>query len=349
MGHPYQGRRILVTGGTGSIGSEIVRKLLLQKPAVVRIFSRDETKQFEMEQYFRNRPDPYGDGSNLRFLVGDVRDAARLRRALTGIEVVFHAAALKHVGSCEYNPFEAVQTNVLGTQNLIEAAIDARVERVVAVSTDKAVNPTGTMGATKLVAERIVAGAGSWAHPTRLLSVRFGNVLGSRGSIVPALREQVRVAGRVTLTDRRMRRFVMSLGEAAGLVLEAGSDPHVAGGETFVLKMPCVALTDLIDALVAVFAAEFGKDPKRIRREVIGTRAGERIHEALLVDEEAERTRLQGPFMVVLPFHLLKSSGSSRKPVPPVLYRTDKAPLLKPPAIRALLARSGIGPAQSGG
>ena len=211
-----KGKKVLVTGGTGSIGSEIVRQVLAQSPEVVRIFSRDETKQYYLESILGRRPD-------LRYLVGDVREKDRLRRALKDIDVVFHTAALKQVPSCEYNPFEAVKTNVFGTQNVIEAALESGVSRVIAVSTDKAINPTSTMGATKLLSERLVATANSWTSDTTFACVRFGNVLNSRGSLVPLAKSQIERGGPVTLTDEGMTRFMMPISEAVKLTLEAGA------------------------------------------------------------------------------------------------------------------------------
>jgi UDP-N-acetylglucosamine 4,6-dehydratase/5-epimerase len=228
----YHGRRILVTGGTGSIGSHIVRQLIAQEPRALRILSRDETKQLYLQEELARS----GDLASVRFLIGDVRDPIRLRRAMEGIDVVFHAAAMKHVPACEYNPFEAVQTNVLGTQNVITAAREASVGRVVAVSTDKACSPENTMGATKLLAERLIAAAHGFSAGQVLCGVRFGNVIGSRGSLVPIVRQQLREGRPVTLTDSRMTRFMMTMEDAARLVLTAGARAH--GGEIFILKMP---------------------------------------------------------------------------------------------------------------
>jgi len=182
----FKNKKILITGGTGSIGQEIVREVLKHEPAVVRILDIDETKQFELQQ-------EYEDYENIRFLLGDIRDKERLYRAIEDIDIVFHTAALKHVQACEYNPFEAVKTNVIGTQNLIDVAIDEEVEKVIFTSSDKAVNPTNVMGATKLLAERLITSANYYkgARKTVFSSVRFGNVLGSRGSVIPLFKNQI--------------------------------------------------------------------------------------------------------------------------------------------------------------
>ncbi|PKM82398.1 MAG: hypothetical protein CVU89_05185 [Firmicutes bacterium HGW-Firmicutes-14] len=278
-----QGKNILITGGTGSIGSEIFRQVLLYDPKVVRVYSRDEHKQFEMQQEFAGRP-------NIRFLIGDVRDKERLQRAIEEIDIVFHAAALKHVPYCEYNPFEAVKTNVLGTQNVIEAALDEEVEKVVAISTDKVVNPGNTLGATKLMAEKLVASANHYKgkRKTVFSCVRFGNVMGSRGSVIPLFRKQISEGGPVTITDPNMTRFMMSIADAVNLVLKAAQVSR--GGETFILKMPTLRLIDLVEVLIKELAPKYGYLPKNIPVKYIGARPGEKMHEDLLSPDEIPRT-----------------------------------------------------------
>ncbi len=328
----YKSKRILVTGGTGSIGSEIVRQLLACEPAVVRILSRDDTKQAALEESL-------GRGDRLRYLIGDVRDLYRMRRAMEGIDIVFHAAALKHVPTCEYNPFEAVQTNVLGTQNVVQAALDAKVARVVVISTDKAVNPVNTMGAAKLLAERIAVAADAWARPaTRLCAVRFGNVVGSRGSLVPVIAAQVAKGGPVTVTDPRMTRFLMTIADAVGLVLEAGAVAE--GGEVFILKMPAVRVGDLIQAIVDVAATRYGKDPASIKTTPIGIRAGEKMDEELLTSEEIRRTVDRGSMFAVLPPHRAREAGDAAA-LDPALYHSGKTAYLDRAGILDLLKRAG--------
>ena len=288
----FAGKRILVTGGTGSIGSEIVRQLLEFEPGVVRVFSRDETRQAELEQALGARED-------VRYLIGDVRDAVRLKRALSQIDTVFHAAALKHVPACEYNPFEAVQTNVIGTQNLIQAALDAGVRHVVAISTDKAVDPSNTMGATKLLAEKLITTANYWATDTCFACVRFGNVLGSRGSIVPLIARQIEAGGPVTLTSIAMSRFVMSIRQAVQLTLKAST--LAAGGEIFILRMPTVAVEDLVHVLIERHARRAKIDAARVAVVSTGPRPGEKLSEALMTEEEARRTEVRPEMFVVYP------------------------------------------------
>jgi UDP-N-acetylglucosamine 4,6-dehydratase/5-epimerase len=279
-GAAFADRRVLVTGGTGSIGSAIVEALLAQRPSVVRVLSRDDTKQFELAQ--RHRTD-----AALRMLIGDVRSRERLQRAMSGIEVVFHAAAMKHVPACEFNPFEATETNVRGTQNVVEAAIDADVEKVITISTDKAVDPSNVMGATKLLAERLMSAAETYKGPvqTHFASVRFGNVIGSRGSIVPLIRGQVARGGPVTVTDPEMTRYLMPIGDAVRLCFVAVE--RMTGGEVFILKMPRVRTGDLVEVLVEAYAPQFGYRPDEIETEVIGARPGEKTHEVLLTRVEA--------------------------------------------------------------
>lgn len=276
----FAGRSILVTGGTGSIGSAIVEALLLRDPRALRVFSRDDTKQFELEQRLRNKP-------ALRMLIGDVRSADRMRRAMAGVDLVFHAAALKHVPACEFNPFEATETNVRGTQNVVEAAIDSGVQRVLTISTDKAVDPTNVMGATKLLSERLMSAAEIAKGPadTRFAAVRFGNVIGSRGSLIPLIRSQVAQGGPVTITDPEMTRYLMPLSDAVTLCFRAME--MMEGGEVFILKMPRVRVGDLVEVLVEAYAPAYGLRPAAIGFEQIGTRAGEKRHEVLMTEEEA--------------------------------------------------------------
>jgi UDP-N-acetylglucosamine 4,6-dehydratase (inverting) len=273
---------ILLTGGTGSFGNAFVEYALRNWPrATVRVFSRDELKQYEMTERF-------GHADLLRFFIGDVRDRNRLVRAMQGADIVVHAAAMKQVPACEYNPFEAIQTNVIGVQNVVDAAIDAGVERVVALSTDKAVNPVNLYGATKLCAEKIVVQGNAYAarSRTRLSCVRYGNVVGSRGSVVPLFRRQ-REEGRLTVTDPRMTRFWITLEEAVDLVVFALNEG--SGGEVFVPKIPSIRITDLAEAMAPGTPVE-----------TIGIRPGEKIHELLLTaDESRHSIELERGFVIV--------------------------------------------------
>lgn len=279
------GKTILLTGGTGSFGNAFVDYVLRGSDDVtIRVFSRDELKQSELRER-------HGD-ERLRYFIGDVRDRRRLLRASEGANLIIHAAAMKQVPACEYNPFEAVQTNVVGAQNVVDVAIDAGVPKVVALSTDKAVNPVNLYGATKLCAEKIVVQGNAYAaqSKTRLACVRYGNVVGSRGSVVPVFRKQITEDGKVTITDERMTRFWITLPQAVELVLFAIE--RSVGGEIFIPKIPSMRVIDL--------AAVMARD---LPREVIGIRPGEKLHELLLTSDEARHAIDAGDVYVVLPEH----------------------------------------------
>ena len=279
------GATILLTGGTGSFGTAFVERALQDLPdSVVRIFSRDELKQSEMQARF-------GHHENLRFFVGDVRNRSRLTRAMHGADIVIHAAAMKQVPACEYNPFEAVQTNILGSQHIVDSAIDTGVRQVVALSTDKAVNPVNLYGATKLCEEKIIVQGNAYAaHSNTILScVRYGNVVGSRGSVVPLFRSQI-AEGRLTITDERMTRFWITLDQAVDLVLFALE--HAVGGEVFIPKIPSMRVPDLAAAMAPGLPVE-----------IIGIRPGEKLHEVLITADESRHTIDAGDVYVVLPEH----------------------------------------------
>ncbi|MGM7681445.1 polysaccharide biosynthesis protein [Cytobacillus sp. Hm23] len=275
----FEGKKILVTGGTGSIGKALVNILLTFNPTVIRVFSRDENKQFEMQEEWKAQ-------KQLRFLLGDVRDKERLIYAMKDIDYVFHLAALKHVPACEYNPFEAVRTNVIGTQNVIEAALENKVKKVLFSSSDKAISPTNTMGASKLIAEKLFVSANSYKgnHKTVFASVRFGNVIGSRGSVIPLFLKKIMKERKITVTDLNMKRFMMSQTEACSLMLDALRIAN--GGEIFVLKMPVVQLNDLVEALISIVEDKFNILKDEIYIEEIGLRPGEKVVEELLMNEE---------------------------------------------------------------
>ena len=265
---------VLVTGGTGSFGKKFTEIMLRDHPPRrLIVFSRDELKQHEMRQMFPDTKD-----SPMRYFIGDVRDADRLRRAMQGVDVVVHAAALKQVPACEYNPIEAVLTNITGARNIIEAALDTGVKKVMAVSTDKAVNPVNLYGATKLVSEKLFvqANAYSGAGPTRFSCVRYGNVVGSRGSVIPLFLQQRRT-GRVTVTDARMTRFWLILEQGVRFVIHCLNRMH--GGEVFVPKIPSMSITDLTTAVASDCKVEY-----------IGIRPGEKLHEVLVSEDEARHT-----------------------------------------------------------
>ncbi|MBI4586497.1 MAG: SDR family NAD(P)-dependent oxidoreductase [Planctomycetes bacterium] len=333
----YRGKRILVTGGTGSIGSQIVEQALAAGADVVRILSRDETKQLELEERLARHLDL----ARVRFLIGDVRDAARLSRAMEGIEIAFHAAAMKHVPACEYNPFEAVQTNVLGTQNVITSAREAGVARLVVISTDKATCPENTLGATKLLAERLVAAAHLSSPGLNLSAVRFGNVIGSRGSLAPRVLRQLEEEGCASLTHADMTRFMMTLQDAVSLVLEAGSRGQ--GGEIFILKMPVLRVLDLIEVLVEEHAARRGKPAGEFPIRVVGIRSGEKLHEILITDDEARRTHYDPKGLFVIE-PLARAAVQDAKAAAEFQERLDssRGPYLTRGEIRGLLSRGGV-------
>jgi len=289
----YEDKTILVTGGVGSIGSDIVRRILEYNPKVVRVLDINETGLFDFEQELR--PEKF------RPLVGDVRDKERLKRAVEDIDIVFHAAALKHVPLCEYNPFEAARTNVFGTQNIIEAAMEKEVEKFITVSTDKAVNPVNVMGATKLLAERLTVSANFYRgkRKTAFSCVRFGNVLDTRGSVVPLFRKQIKNSGPLTITDPNMTRFMMNIPKAVELVLKSAE--MAKGGEIFIFKMPALRIGDLAGMMIEELAPEYGSDPNEIKIEIIGRRAGEKLYEELMTEDEAENAYEDEEMFVVLP------------------------------------------------
>ena len=263
---------VLITGGTGSFGRKFVEVMLADfKPSKLIVFSRDELKQHEMRQAGLDHP-------SLRYFIGDVRDLLRLRRAMQDVDLVVHAAALKQVPACEYNPVEAILTNIMGARNVVEAALDTGVERVMGISTDKAVNPVNLYGATKLAAEKLFVQSNVYAggRETRFSCVRYGNVVGSRGSVVPVFLRQ-RAEGRITLTDRRMTRFWLSLEQGVRFTVRCLE--QMQGGEVFVPKIPSMRMTDLAEAVAP--GCEI---------DLIGIRPGEKLHESLVSEEEARHS-----------------------------------------------------------
>ncbi len=274
---------VLVTGGTGSFGKKFIEVMLREySPAKLIIFSRDELKQHEMRVGGFDHP-------SLRYFIGDVRDLDRLRRAMHGVDVVIHAAALKQVPACEYNPMEAIKTNILGSSNLVEAALDMSVPKVMALSTDKAVNPVNLYGTTKLAAEKLLVQSNAYAAgtATRFSCVRYGNVVGSRGSVIPIFIRQ-RHDGKLTITDRRMTRFWLTLEQSVRFVIR-GTE-QMLGGEVFVPKIPSMRVTDLANAIAP--QAEI---------DVIGIRPGEKLHEVLIHEDEARTTIETEDMYVVQP------------------------------------------------
>lgn len=274
-------KTILVTGGTGSFGKKFTRKALELDVKKIIVFSRDELKQYEMKQEFQDE--------RIRFFIGDVRDAERLERAFSGVDIVIHAAAMKHVDACEYNPFEAIKTNINGAQNIVEAAINQNVQRIIALSTDKACSPVNLYGATKLASDKLFVAANSYVgeQDTRFAVVRYGNVVGSRGSVVPFF-NKMRETGIVPITDERMTRFWITLDQGVQFVLDSLERMH--GGEIFVPKIPSMNIMDLARAIAP-----------NCEYKVIGIRPGEKLHEAMIMEDDARHTREFDTYYAIQP------------------------------------------------
>jgi FlaA1/EpsC-like NDP-sugar epimerase len=276
-----QDTNVLVTGGAGSVGRAIITRLADDGANTIRILDNSEPSLASIKSDLGN--DRY------RYLAGDIRDKNRLERAMQNIDVVIHTAAMKHVDVSEYNPFEAVKTNVVGLQNVVDTAIDTGVERVVFTSSDKAVNPANTMGTTKLLGEKLVTAGNKYSgrRNLQLSSVRFGNVLGSSGSVVPIFEDQIRNGGPVTVTNDEMTRFFLTENEMANLLVDAVR--YTSGGEVFVQKMTGIGIEDLAEAMIESLAPLYGHDPGSIDTKIIGRRVGETLHEEIMTEREAER------------------------------------------------------------
>jgi UDP-N-acetylglucosamine 4,6-dehydratase len=318
------GRSVLITGGTGSFGKAFVHRVLASRARKVIVFSRDEQKHYALERELSDR--------RMRYFVGDIRDRDRLQVALRDVDIVVHAAAMKHVPICEYNPIEAVQTNVQGARNLIESAMACGVERVIALSTDKAVSPANLYGATKLCMEKLLIAANAYAgdRTTRFSVVRYGNVMGSAGSVIPLFRAQ-RNRGQITITDGRMTRFWIEMADAIALVLRGLQ--LMAGGEIFIPKLPTTDIETLAEAVAP-----------GVPRSTVGIRPGEKLHETLISSEEARRTSDLGDVLVIWPefqFHTTLNGVRPGTPVPEdFVYSSDRAlPRLDLEATRAMVDR----------
>ena len=268
----FNNKKILITGGTGSLGQALTKKLLEKNVDTIRIFSRNESDQIKMENAFNN--------SKLRFLLGDIRDKERLVRATEDIDIVFHAAALKHVPKIEYNPFEAIKTNVIGSQNVIDACLANNVSKAICVGTDKAVSPLNTYGATKLLMEKLFVTANNYLdpkkHPTVFIALRYGNVVGSSGSVIPKFVEMLKTKKKITITDLNMSRFSITMNEALDFILKSAEIGK--GSEIFIPKLKSYSIKDVKDAMYELLG-NYGE-------EIIGIRPGEKLHESLINNEE---------------------------------------------------------------
>jgi FlaA1/EpsC-like NDP-sugar epimerase len=281
-------KNILVTGGAGSIGRELVKKILSKDVRSVRVLDNNETGLYDVALDFG---DP-----RIRLLLGDITNEKRMMRAMQDVDLVFHTAALKHVPICEYNPFEAAEINVRGTQNCIDAAIANDVEKMIFVSTDKAVSPFNVMGATKLVAERLTIAANTYSISTKFSCVRFGNVLNSRGSVIPIFKKQIFSGGPLTITDLSMTRFIMTISQAVDLILQCSHE--TTGDEIFVLKMPALNIQDLAHAMID-YCHDIYKSPEMIHMETIGVRPGEKLSEELISKDEFGKLEDRGNYFVI--------------------------------------------------
>ncbi len=332
----FTGKKILITGGTGSLGQALSKRLLTLGVDIIRIYSRNESKQIEMEAKFKDK--------RLRFLLGDVRDLNRLTRALEDIDYVFHAAALKHVPKIEYNPFEAINTNVLGSQNVIEACLHANVEKAICIGTDKAVSPLNTYGATKLLMEKLFVTANNYLdpkkHKTKFIAVRYGNVLGSSGSVIPKFIELIKNKQKITITDPNMTRFSITMEQALDFILNATQSGK--GSEIFVPDIKSYSILTLKDALSEIFT--------KIDDEIVGIRPGEKLHEVLINKEEIRYTwKFNNMYMITNPLYPLFNVDSIEKVYDGIkkvknseLYSSDIAEKISKEEMVSTISNSGL-------
>jgi FlaA1/EpsC-like NDP-sugar epimerase len=285
----FKDRVILVTGGTGSIGAELVRQLLKYKPKQVRVLSRNETRQYDLLESLRYP-------ANIRMLIGDIRDRERLQLAFSGVDMVFHADALKHVPFCEYNPSEVIKTNVVGSHNVIDAALHSGVQKVIAISTDKVANPMNVLGTSKLMMEQLLINSNSFlVGKLKLACVRFGNVAWASGSVLPMWKNQAETRGSINVTNENATRFLMSIKQAVNLTIKAAQ--FCQGGEVFILKMPSIGLYDLARVFIKKYYPRH-----KIKIKVVGDRAGDKIHEDLLgLNDQSKEIWANSEMFILVP------------------------------------------------
>jgi len=295
-----ENKNIMITGGTGSFGNQIVSKLIKLNPKRIVIFSRDEKKQYDMKELFKENQDL------LDFVIGDVRDYSRVKESMKNIDIVYHAAALKQVPSCEFHPFEAVKTNIIGAENVRNAAIENNVNIVVAISTDKAVKPVNVMGMTKAVQEKIMLSANNGKYSTKFICVRYGNVIGSRGSVIPLFKKKIEEGKYLPLTSFEMTRFLLTLDEAIDLVFKATFEGEQR--QLFVKKMPACYIVDLAKEMSKALT---GKEDYPIRE--VGIRPGEKIHEVLVSEEEMYRAVETETHYIIYPYGKIKKPRLIKK------------------------------------
>jgi FlaA1/EpsC-like NDP-sugar epimerase len=341
----YKDKTILITGSVGTVGSELLKQIAAYKPAEIRLFDNQESGLFMQMQACRN-------GAKAIPILGDIRDSGKIHSVMEGVDVVFHLAAFKHVLLCEQNPFDSVRTNVIGTQNVLTAAIAKKVKRLLYTSSDKAVNPTNVMGTSKLLAERVVTASSipcfNGSNGQIFSSTRFGNVLGSNGSVVPVFAEQIKRGGPVTITDVRMTRFVMTIQEATRLVIKGAALAY--GGEVFVTKMPVIKIVDLAMAMIELLAPLYGYRPENFPVEYTGAKPGEKLYEELMSEDETARAIELEDMFSVLPA-LIDANKASRYLYPGVVSNKvskayisrDEKMMIKEEVINYLLANSILG------
>jgi len=332
----FAGKKILITGGTGSLGQALTKRLLEMGANTIRIFSRNESKQIEMEDNITD--------DRLRFFIGDVRDFHRLSKAVEGADFVFHTAALKHVPKIEYNPFEAIKTNVVGSQNVIDASLCANVDKVVCVGTDKAVSPLNTYGATKLLAEKLFVSANNYLdkekYKTKFFAVRYGNVLGSSGSVIPKFIEQIKANKQVTITDPKMTRFSITMDEALDLILNAITSAK--GSEIFIPKLRAYNIVDVKNALTELISDTGEK--------ITGIRTGEKLHETLINEDEIRYGwEFENMYMIASPLYTLfnekniKESYQGIKKIEDVQkYSSDSVEKISVKELKTIIENAGL-------
>lgn len=339
----FRDRVVLITGAAGSVGQELVRHLLPMEPAELRLLDNNESELFLLSERYHSYP-------NVIAYLGDVRDAQKVAAVARGVDIILHCAAFKHVFFSEYNPFEAVQTNIIGVKNIIEAAIGNGNSTVIFTSSDKAVNPTSVMGTTKLMGERLITAANAVRRRPgqRFFSVRFGNVVGSRGSVFQVFTEQIKKGEPVTVTDPGMTRFIMSMDRAARLVLESAA--LARGGEVMVTKMRVISIMDLAQVMIDLLAPYFGYDPASIPIKIIGAKPGEKMYEELISQEEVGRCVELPDMFVVLPafrsiYHDIEYSypnATTRSMTQP--YNSSQDPPMSHEEIKSFLFASNLLP-----
>ena len=323
----FDGKKILITGGTGSLGKALTTKLLETNVETIRIFSRDEWKQVKMQSEFND--------DRLRYFIGDVRDKERLSRALKDVNIVIHAAALKQMPVAEYNPFEAVKTNIIGTQNIIETCLDNNVETVLGIGTDKAVAPVNTYGATKFLMERLLVSANFYKgdQEIKFLCVRYGNVLGSRGSVVPIFLNQIKTGKKITVTDPNMTRFNITMNEALELILRVLKNGK--GGEVFVPKIKAYKVGDMKDAIIDLSNSS-------VETEIISIRPGEKIHESLISKDELRNVFESSDDYVIIDQNLYNQYDNLIKTTLKSQYSSDKVTLLTKEELKEILVKENL-------